>query len=118
MQHFLESTDVGTLFLDRNLCIRKYTPKIANIFHIQQQDAGRSIRHFSHSLKRPALLEDLERALVDGLICEDEVRDSDGTTFFLRILPYRAAVTGSDAPDALLGSQVLGRIEGVVLSLT
>src|SRR5213076_562632 len=52
MQHFLESTDVGTLFLDRNLCIRKYTPRIASVFHIQQQDIGRRIRHFSHSLKR------------------------------------------------------------------
>src|SRR5689334_25448877 len=30
MQHFLESTDVGTLFLDRNLCIRKYTPRVAS----------------------------------------------------------------------------------------
>ena len=40
MQHFLESTDVGTLFLDRKLCIRKYTPRIASLFHIQAQDEG------------------------------------------------------------------------------
>src|SRR5262249_22213272 len=59
MQHFLESTDVGILFLDRNLCIRKYTPKLASVFHIQEQDSGRSIRHFSHTLKRPELVEDI-----------------------------------------------------------
>src|SRR5207248_941428 len=117
MQHFLESTDVGTLFLDRNLCIRKYTPKIANVFHIQQQDAGRSIRHFSHSLKRPTLLEDIERALTEGMIIEDEVRDADATTFFLRVLPYRAAVPAETA-DGLLGTYHTGPIEGVVLSLT
>src|SRR5439155_10571531 len=70
MQHFLESTDVGTLFLDSNLRIRKYTPKIAGVFHIQQQDIGRSIRHFSHSLQRPALVAEIERTLKEGMVIE------------------------------------------------
>ena len=117
MQHFLESTDVGTLFLDRNLCIRKYTPRIAGIFHIQPQDVGRSIRHFSHNLKRPALLDEIERSLADGVVIEDEVSDGDRTTFFLRILPYRAAANG-DTPDGMLGMLAVGNVEGVVLSLT
>jgi two-component system CheB/CheR fusion protein len=117
MQHFLESTDVGTLFLDRNLCIRKYTPRIASVFHIQPQDIGRTIRHFSHSLKYSRLQEDIERALNDGIIFEDEVRDADGTTFFLRILPYRAAVSG-ESSNPLIGAAPAGRIEGVILSLT
>jgi two-component system CheB/CheR fusion protein len=118
MQHFLESTDVGILFLDRNLCIRKYTPKIASVFHIQQQDTGRNIRHFSHNLQRPTLLEDIENALATGVIIEDEARDHDGTALFLRILPYRASAGGSDTPDGLLGTYELGHIEGVVVSLT
>jgi two-component system CheB/CheR fusion protein len=63
MQHFLESTDAGTVFLDRNLRIRKYTPRIAGVFHIQPQDVGRSIRDFSHSLKRASLQDDIDRAL-------------------------------------------------------
>jgi two-component system, chemotaxis family, CheB/CheR fusion protein len=116
MQHFLESTDVGTLFLDRNLCIRKYTPRIASVFHIQQQDIGRSIRHFSHSLSRTSLLEEIEQALNGGTITEDEVRDLDGTTFFLRILPYRAA--NRDEADPAFGTLKPFRIEGVVVSLT
>jgi two-component system, chemotaxis family, CheB/CheR fusion protein len=117
MQHFLESTDAGTLFLDKTLCIRKYTPRIASVFHLELQDIGRSIRHFSHSLKRPALLQDIELALSDGVVCEDEVRDSDGTTFFLRILPYRPA-GNSEVSDPLLGTYGAPRIEGVVISLT
>jgi two-component system CheB/CheR fusion protein len=59
MQHFLESTDVGTLFLDKKLRIRKYTPRIASVFHIQPQDVGRSIRDFSCALKRPSLQSDI-----------------------------------------------------------
>src|SRR5262249_48191759 len=90
MQHFLESTDVGTLFLDRRLCIRKYTPRIASVFRIEPQDIGRSIRHFSHSLNRPSLLQDVEGVLDDGITVEDEVRDGEGRTYFIRIFPYRA----------------------------
>src|SRR5438552_14851197 len=115
MQHFLESTDVGTLFLDKNLCIRKYTPRVASVFHIQQQDIGRSIRHFSHSLKRTTLLEEIDHALNDGAITEDEVRDLDGTTFFLRILPYRAAAR--DDGEGMFGPKS-NPTEGVVVSLT
>ena len=117
MQHFLESTDAGTLFLDKTLCIRKYTPRIASVFHLEPQDVGRSIRHFSHSLKRPGLLHDIELALYEGVICEDEVRDSDGTTFFLRILPYRPA-GNNEVSDPLLGTYGAPRIEGVGISLT
>jgi two-component system, chemotaxis family, CheB/CheR fusion protein len=116
MQHFLESTDVGTLFLDGNLRIRKYTPRIASVFHIQTQDIGRSIRHFSHSLQRPTLLRDIELALTEGVTIEDEVRDVEDTAFFLRILPYRAASAGDGERNLPMAEPA--RVEGVVLSLT
>jgi two-component system CheB/CheR fusion protein len=90
---------------------------MASVFHIQTQDIGRSIRHFSHNLKRAGVLEDIERALHDGIVYEDEVRDSDGTTYFLRILPYRAAAQAE--PAGSIGSHgTAPRIEGVVMSLT
>src|SRR5262249_714889 len=116
MQHFLESTDVGTLFLDANLRIRKYTPKIAGVFHIQTQDVGRSIRHFSHNLERTTVVHDIELALREGITIEDEARDGEGTTFFLRILPYRA-VPPSESGESVVRPPA-ARIEGVVLSLT
>jgi two-component system CheB/CheR fusion protein len=34
MDNLLESTQVHTLFLDRDLCIRKFTPRIAETFHL------------------------------------------------------------------------------------
>ena len=47
MDNLLESIDVGTVFLDRELCIRKFTPRIADVFHILPQDVGRRIDSFS-----------------------------------------------------------------------
>ena len=44
MDNLLQSIDVGTIFLDRDLCIRKFTPRITDVFHILPQDIGRRTR--------------------------------------------------------------------------
>ena len=115
MQHLLEGTDIGTLFLDNDLRIRKYTPRIASVFHIQPQDVGRSVSDFSHSLKRESLMSDINEVLVKGNIVEDEVKDVDGGSFFLRILPYRHADAVSEASEEKGSSPP---IIGVVITLT
>ena len=54
MQHLLEGTDVGTVFLDRELRIRRYTSRIACVFRFQPHDIGRQIGDFSHNIERPS----------------------------------------------------------------
>jgi two-component system CheB/CheR fusion protein len=103
IQHLLEGTAVGTLFLDGELRIRRFTPRIASVFHLVEHDLGRQISDFSHNIERDSLMADIERAHRDGAVLEVEVRDGARTPYFLRILPYR---TASDTP------------EGVVLTLT
>lgn len=116
MQHLLEGTAIGTLFLDSELRIRKFTPKIESIFHIQPQDLGRSVGDFSHNLRRDELLEELGHALTHGTVIEDEVRDTDGGIYFLRILPYRPA-TDPETEGTENGDEARA-IDGVVLTLT
>jgi two-component system CheB/CheR fusion protein len=101
MDNLLASTEVHTIFLDRNLCIRKFTPKIAQTFNLLPQDVGRRIDHFTYSIDHPGLLTDVQEVLRTGQPYEHQVRDRRGGWFLLRILPYRA-----------------GRaVEGVVLTL-
>jgi two-component system CheB/CheR fusion protein len=113
IQHLLEGTDVGTIFLDSGLRIRKYTSRIANVFRVQEQDIGRELGDFSHTIKRPSLMDDLRRVLNEGISVEDEVRDEAGTPFFLRILPYRSGPVDRDVGVAANRS-----ITGVVLTIT
>ncbi len=111
--HLLEGTEVGTVFLDRDLRIRRYTERIGRAFRIQDRDLGREIRDFSHSLRRPTLIADIERALNEGVTTEDEVRDERGVPHFLRILPYRVGrMRAYDAPEETRP------ISGVVLTIT
>lgn len=111
--HLLEGTEVGTVFLDRDLRIRRYTERIGRVFRIQDRDLGREIGDFSHSLRRPSLMDEIERALREGVVTEDEVRDERGVPHFLRILPYRTGRvrTTDTVPE-------MRPISGVVLTIT
>jgi two-component system CheB/CheR fusion protein len=101
MDNLLASTEVGTIFLDGQLRIRRFTPQIAESFSLVAHDVGRSIETFAHKMDHPELVDDLRRVLASGRPVERELAQADGKSFFLRILPYR----------------VKGTAEGVVLTL-
>jgi two-component system CheB/CheR fusion protein len=101
MENLLSSTDIGTIFLDRELKIRKFTPQIAESFNLVAHDVGRPIETFANAVDHPELSDDLRRVLATGERVERELRDRHHRSFFLRILPYRAK----------------GAVAGVVLTL-
>ncbi len=101
MDNLLSSTGVHTIFLDRGLCLRKFTPKIGETFNLLPQDVGRRIDHFTYTIDHPGLLADLQSVLDHPTPIERQVRDRRGNWFLLRILPYRAGLA----------------IDGVVLTL-
>ncbi|HLK89149.1 MAG TPA: chemotaxis protein CheB [Polyangia bacterium] len=101
MDNLLASTEIGTIFLDAELKIRKFTPQIAKAFSLVPHDVGRSIETFVHRMEHPELVEDLTRVLTTGQPVERELDDVDGKAFYSRILPYRTK----------------GAIAGVVITL-
>jgi two-component system, chemotaxis family, CheB/CheR fusion protein len=50
MDNLLASTDIGTIFLDLDLHIRKFTPAIAKLFNLVPHDVGRPLKHISNNL--------------------------------------------------------------------
>ncbi|MGE3316721.1 MAG: CheR family methyltransferase [Planctomycetaceae bacterium] len=90
MDNLLRSTDVGTIFLDQNLCIRKFTPQIGRAFNLLPQDIGRRIDSFSHNIQYDSLLEDVRNVLKTETPIERNVEDRHGASLLLRILPYRS----------------------------
>ncbi len=101
MDNLLRSTDVGTIFLDNELHIRKFTPKIAHAFQLLPQDIGRRIDSFAHNILHDGLLDDVRMVLAREEPIECDVQDRFGEWFLLRILPYRTK----------------GAVEGVVITL-
>lgn len=89
MDNLLASTRVHTVFLDRELRIRKFTPLAAEIFGLLPHDTGRSFDSFSYRLRRESLNRELHEVLQTGQPKEADVQDQTGNWFLLRILPYQ-----------------------------
>jgi two-component system CheB/CheR fusion protein len=95
MDNLLATTRVGVIFLDEELCIRRFTPEIARVFHLVPQDVGRVIQGFAHNLNYD-LVRDLHEVLESQSEKEVNVEDRNGNPFLLRMVPYRsgAAIQG------------------------
>lgn len=89
MDSLLESTDVHTIFLDEQLCIRRFTPKMAEVFNLIDSDIGRRIHGFVHTIRCAGLIDKLRQVLSDRQLHEEEVKNNEGESFLMRILPYR-----------------------------
>ena len=104
LHNLLSSTDIGTLFLDRHLRIRRFTPGIAKIFHLLPQDISRPIDHLAYQLEGEFdLMQNLRDVLASGTPTEREIHTRDGHWLFQRVLPFRTAEE---------------KIDGVVMTFT
>lgn len=97
MDNLLRSTEIGTIFLDEELAIRKYTPAVDEVMKIMEHDIGRPIQHLSHELVGADLIENIDRSLKRGAKIEQEVQNKAGKYFLMRVMPYRVE------PDVVRG---------------
>ncbi|MBS1301775.1 chemotaxis protein CheB [Loktanella sp. SALINAS62] len=89
LKNIVAATDIGTLFLDRKLRIRMFTPRVADLFNITDVDVGRLITDFTHRLDDDGISADVERVLNDLIPAEREVRTREGRWLVMRLRPYR-----------------------------
>jgi two-component system CheB/CheR fusion protein len=92
MHNLLESTQIATVFLDRNMVIRNYTPAITGIFNLIKTDRGRPITDVSHNLEDVDFRSDIARVLDEKTPIERTLKQRNTQLHYLtRILPYRTA---------------------------
>lgn len=103
LNNLLSSTDIATLFLNKDLEIFRFTPAISSIIGLIDTDMGRSIKQFTTKLLDNNWLDEVQAVLNNLEVREKEVETSEGRYFWMRILPYH---TNSDA------------VEGVVITFT
>jgi two-component system CheB/CheR fusion protein len=89
MQNLLNSTDIATLFLDKDLNVRRFTEKIARVVHLRGADIGRPLSELASTLLYPDLHTDVKETLRTLAFSEKEIATNDGLWFTVRIMPYR-----------------------------
>jgi two-component system, chemotaxis family, CheB/CheR fusion protein len=103
LNNLLNSTDVATLFLDRALCIRWFTPRMKALLELLPTDIGRPVSHFAQRFSGGELLEDARKVLERLAPSDTELVDDLGRWYIRHIVPYRTAHD---------------RIDGVVVTFT
>ncbi len=95
--NLLSSTAIATLFLDRDLCIKRFTAEVAGIIPLKPSDLGRPLADFAAHVEHQQLASDATEVLRTLVPQEKEVRSDDGeTTYLVRIRAYRTAANAID----------------------
>ena len=90
LRNLFESTDIATIFLDRHLIIRSFTPAIATLYNLIPSDQGRPITDIVSRLKYSHLPEDVAQVLSSLQPLERRITRADRAAhYIMRILPYR-----------------------------
>jgi len=89
LNNLIASTDIATIFVDRAMRIKRFTPRAADIFSIIPSDIGRSLLDITHRLDYDMLAEDVSATFDTLRLVEREMRSNDGRHYIVRLLPYR-----------------------------
>jgi two-component system CheB/CheR fusion protein len=99
--NLLDSTTTAILMVDSALCLRRYTPAAEKMFGLLPADLGRPLGALPTHLAGD--LEAEVRQVVENVtIQEREVLTRDGSTFLLRIRPYRTHEKAIDGAVVVL----------------
>jgi two-component system, chemotaxis family, CheB/CheR fusion protein len=90
LQNLLDSTQIATIFLDDDLCIRNFTPAAREVFSLRDGDRGRPVTDIVSLLSYDQLREDVRKVQHTLEIAEHQLdlRD-ESATYIMRIRPYR-----------------------------
>ena len=99
MKNLLNSTDIATLFLDKELNIRRFTFQATKIIKLIKSDIGRPFTDLVTDLVYPELSADALEVLKTLVFIQKPIPTKDGRWFNIRIMPYR---TLDDRIDGLV----------------
>jgi len=89
MKNLLDNTEIGTIFLDTELNILRFTPQVTKLFNVIPTDVGRSITHIASNFDYPSI-ENTILEVIDKLTGKElEVKTKKDEWYNLRIMPYR-----------------------------
>ena len=103
MKNLLNSTEIATLFLDKELNIRRFTDPVTKIFKLRATDTGRPFTDLVCDLKYPDMVGNALEVIKTLTPIQKEVETIGGRYYYVRIMPYR---TLDD------------RVDGIVITFT
>lgn len=129
MNNLLAGTGIGTIFVDQQMHILRFTPQVTQVINLIPTDVGQPVGHIvSNLLGYDRLVEDIKEVLNTLAPKDIEVQTKKGVWYLLRIRPYRttedvikgAVITFTDineikkAEDIIKEAKSIRRLAAVV----
>lgn len=90
LQNLFQSTQIATVFLDRQLRIARFTPDAITVFRLADGDVGRPLSDFAARFDAHDVAEEVERVLKTLEPLERTIRTvQENRSFLMRMHPYR-----------------------------
>jgi len=89
MKNLLNSTDIATLFLDKDLNIRRFTDQLTKLFKLRSTDIGRPFTDMVTNLRYPEMTDHAREVLRTLVFKETSIETNSYQWFTVRIMPYR-----------------------------
>ena len=89
MKNLLENVNVGTIFLDDHLTIRRFTHDATKVFRFAPADVGRPLADIRSLIPDVDLIPDAQGVLDSLIPREKHVRTTGKEWYLVRIMPYR-----------------------------
>ena len=91
LHNLIGATNFATVFLDRELKVKLFTPHARQVFNLIPSDLGRPLSDITSHIDVGALTPDIRKVLEELHTVEREVMTRDGRWHLMRISPYRTA---------------------------
>lgn len=88
LDSIINAAEIGMLFLDSQLIIRKFTPSVTQYVNLLDTDKGRPFYHISHTLDYADLLEDISKVCSTQRRIKRETSSESGEVVVVQIIPY------------------------------
>lgn len=89
MRNLLDNMRIATVFLDNQLCIKRFTSEATRIINLIQSDVGRPVSHIASKLEDDTLSADAQQVLDSLVPKETQVKSREGIWYVYRAMPYR-----------------------------
>ena len=90
MNNLVSGTGIGTVFVDHQLRVLRFTSAVNAIINLIPSDVGRPVAHIvSNLVNYNRLVPDVRAVLATLQPCEQEVKSLAGIWYTMRIQPYR-----------------------------
>jgi two-component system CheB/CheR fusion protein len=89
ISNLLASTNIGTIFLDIDLCVKRFTPPVTKLLNLIQTDIGRPIGDITSNISLDNITETAGEVLETLAHREIELQDKKGNWYSMRMMPYR-----------------------------